>query len=646
MRPVALLLLFLALPAQVLCAESARAMPPLEAMTFQPGSFVIPMDDKQFDRIGVYGLLHAVLRRGAEIFRMIQPPDAFLTTNLHPDGAVFRGGVVIIEQRFEPILNQERQSFPDVSVERLSMPFSTTRAFRINHPTKILRVVGTFGHTDETLSRMGIPFDELTKSDLAINPKAIWDYTLIVIDCPGWGGYIPDNVASELRARAQKGGEIIFTDIALEDLDRVFPNYVKVGKNYAGIWPARIHNPPAPSFDSEYPSQGWIPPPDPSEIYVYTYAHGRVVYEVTEERKNEVRILADSDSYGPAGKYAVLAFYFEYGEGLVMGLALHPQDQSISQVGEKGYYAVHAFYGNKFVHGPPPPDFTIKCSPPSATVNASKSVSYMVSIQSVSGFSESVHLSLSGLPPATSFSFSPASVTPPPGGSAQSLLTISTTEASPIGTFDLEIVGTSGEISHSCSIKLDILALIPDFTISVSPNYIELNRGESAAVAVTIGSKWGFASNVSLIAGGLPSGLEASFDPPIVNPGGGIAASSLSIKAGLTAEAGLYTITISGSGPSSAHDAFITIKVLPPKDSAFVLPLLIIVIALSVILPMALFARRRRIARAGGRPPPYPRKGKYPILGATPVRGTYGIWVSPEALKRLREAVRYRRRPS
>ena len=636
----------LALPLQALSSMwIARAMPPLEAMTFQPGSFVIPMDDKQFDRIGVYGLLHAILRRGCEIFRIIQPPDVFLRTNLHPGGEVFRGGVVIVEQRFENLVNQERQSFPDVSVERLSMPFSTTRAFRINHPTKILRVVGTFGHTDETLSRMGIPFDELTKSDLAINPKVVWDYTLIVIDCPGWGGYIPDQVASELRARAKKGGEIIFTDIALEDLDRVFPNYVKVGRNYAGVWPARIHNPPAPNFDSEYPSQGWIPPPDPGEIMVYTYAHGRVVYEIAEEHRGDVRILADSDSYGPAGRYAVLAFYFEYGEGLVMGLALHPQDQSISQVGEKGYYAVHAFYGNKFVHGPPPPDFVIKCSPPSATVNASKSVSYTVTIQSISGFNETVHLSLGGLPSAASSSFSPPSVAPPPGGSAQSILTISTTEASPIGTFDLEVIGRSGDIVHSCPIKLAIVALIPDFALSVDPNYIELNRGESATASITVGSKWGFASNVSLSASGLPSGLEASFNPPIVNPGGAIASSTLLIKASLTAEAGLYTIGISGSGPSSTRYSSITVRVLPPKDSGIILPLMVMIIALSAILPMAFFARRRRGPRAARGPPLYGGRGrKYPILGATPIRGMYRLWVSPEALKRLREDLMYRRR--
>jgi len=619
-------------------------MPTLEAMVFQPGSFVIPMDDKQFDRIGVYGLLHAILRRGGEIFRIIQPPDSFLSTNVHPDGAIFSGGVVIIEQRLEGLVNQERQAFPDVSVERLSMPFPTSRAFRINHPTKILRVVGTFGHTDETLSRMGIPFDELTKSDLAINPKVVWNYTLIVIDCPGWGGYIPDQVAGELRARAQRGGEIIFTDIALDDLGLVFPNYVKVGKNYAGVWPARIHNPPAPDFDSEYPSQGWIPPPDPSEIAVYTYAHGRVVYEIAEERRGDVRILADSNSYGPAGRYAVLAFYFEYGEGLVMGLALHPQDQSITQVGEKGYYAVHAFYGNKFVHGPPPPDFTIKCSPPSATVNASKSASYLISVQSVSGFNESVNLSLLGLPPGISSSFSPTSVAPPSGGSAQSLLTISTTEASPIGEFDFEVVGTSGELVHSCWAKLAVVALIPDFTISVTPNHLELNRGESAIATVTIGSKWGFASNVSLTAQGLPSGLEASFDPVVVNPGGGAVASTISIKAGLTAEAGLYTITISGSGPSSAHDSSMTVKVLPPKDSS-ILPIFIMIIALSIILPIAFFAMRRRALGAGRRPPPYgPRRGKYPILGAVPVRGTYRIWASPEAWRRLRESLRYGRR--
>jgi hypothetical protein len=72
---------------------------------------------------------------------------------------------------------------------------------------------------------------------------------------------------------------------------------------------------------------------------------------------------------------------------------------------------------------------------------------------------------------------------------------------------------------------------------------------------------------------------------------------------------------------------------------------MVMIIALSAILPLAFFAKKRRGPRAARGPPLYGGRGrKYPILGATPIRGMYRLWVSPEALKRLREDLMYRRR--
>jgi hypothetical protein len=80
---------------------------------------------------------------------------------------------------------------------------------------------------------------------------------------------------------------------------------------------------------------------------------GYVVSSVPSGRVNDVRILADSKTFGTSGnQYAILAFYIEYGLGTVEGLAFHPQQQSKSNVGDNGYYAPYQFYGNMFVYGP------------------------------------------------------------------------------------------------------------------------------------------------------------------------------------------------------------------------------------------------------------------------------------------------------
>ncbi|HXJ94422.1 MAG TPA: choice-of-anchor D domain-containing protein [Terriglobia bacterium] len=72
-------------------------------------------------------------------------------------------------------------------------------------------------------------------------------------------------------------------------------------------------------------------------------------------------------------------------------------------------------------------DFAVMASPSSATVVAGNSLSLTVTVTPKSGFSAAVALSCSGLPPLSSCSASPASVTPNGTTSATAMLTISTT---------------------------------------------------------------------------------------------------------------------------------------------------------------------------------------------------------------------------
>ena len=97
-------------------------------------------------------------------------------------------------------------------------------------------------------------------------------------------------------------------------------------------------------------------------------------------------------------------------------------------------------------------DFSISAPSPE-TVHRGSSVSFLVTITPLSGFSGSVSLSVTGLPSRSSASFSPASAS---GPSWTSSLKITTSSKTPTGTKTLTIKGTSGSLSHTTTVQLTV----------------------------------------------------------------------------------------------------------------------------------------------------------------------------------------------
>jgi hypothetical protein len=101
-------------------------------------------------------------------------------------------------------------------------------------------------------------------------------------------------------------------------------------------------------------------------------------------------------------------------------------------------------------------DFSVVATPTAATVKHAKSAQFNVNVGPVAGAdSSAVTLSCSGLPTAAGCSFSPLSVIPGSSG-ANSALTLSTSGNTPRGTFNLQIVGTSGSTQHSATVQLTV----------------------------------------------------------------------------------------------------------------------------------------------------------------------------------------------
>jgi hypothetical protein len=109
--------------------------------------------------------------------------------------------------------------------------------------------------------------------------------------------------------------------------------------------------------------------------------------------------------------------------------------------------------------GVPPPinDFSIAASPSSVSVVQGQAVSTTISTAVVSGSTQAVALSASGLPAGTSAVFNPASVS----AGAGSTLTLTTSSGTPTGSTSITVTGTGSSATHSTTVSLSVSAPPP-----------------------------------------------------------------------------------------------------------------------------------------------------------------------------------------
>src|SRR5439155_16837023 len=102
----------------------------------------------------------------------------------------------------------------------------------------------------------------------------------------------------------------------------------------------------------------------------------------------------------------------------------------------------------------PAADFSLSMAPASRTANPGDAVNYTVTATPVGGFTGSISLSVSGASNDTTSSFAPPSISIADASAKSSTLTISTTAASPPGTYPLTLTATSGNLQHFASAQL------------------------------------------------------------------------------------------------------------------------------------------------------------------------------------------------
>jgi hypothetical protein len=106
--------------------------------------------------------------------------------------------------------------------------------------------------------------------------------------------------------------------------------------------------------------------------------------------------------------------------------------------------------------GPPPPDFTVSCSPSSLSAPQGGSDTSTCTVTSLNGFNSAVTLSCIGQPAGVSCGFVPNPVTPPSNGNTSSALTVNVGGATATGTYNFQVQGTSGATIHGANITLTV----------------------------------------------------------------------------------------------------------------------------------------------------------------------------------------------
>jgi len=363
------------------------------------------MDDKQADRIAVYGMVHELLVAGVPVLRVITPPAAFYKTVAHEDGVEFEGGPFVVWGGYRQAFQTAAANHASVSFDEMKNTVIQRNVLIIVRPTEILLIKGwndftgselNFGKTEVALEAMGIPYDRMDRRAIESSPNRILNYDLVVLDCPAWyPTTIPSAVLEHLRVFLEGGGTIVLTDRGLVHASQIIPGRVGLDSTKSWTGGATIRDRKGALSQSFGPENVLVHTPDIT---------GRIMTSAVPGSQ----ILLDTFEYpvGPRGEpgYRILAASFEAGNGTVIGFAYHPAEQPADS-----FNYTSALYGNVFVHStslllpsipnppsvfgagsalPPPPNPPPPPPPPSLAVPASSSVGSLFAGFAIVGMAE------------------------------------------------------------------------------------------------------------------------------------------------------------------------------------------------------------------------------------------------------------------
>lgn len=219
---------------------------------------------------------------------------------------------------------------------------------------------------------------------------------------------------------------------------------------------------------------------------------------------------------------------------------------------------------------PPVPDFSLGLNPSSISITPGGTAQTVLSVTALNGFSSSVSVQFSGLPAGVTTSAPTYTVS---AGSPQTV-TFTAAGNAAATTATLVATGTSASLTHTVNLNVQITAPPPppDFSLGLSPASIAVAPGGSAQTAVSLAALNGFSSSTSVQISGLPAGVTASSSSLTVSAG---SPQTVTFSAASSAEATIATVAFTGTSGSLTHTTNLALQVNPrpfPGDVFMRLP--------------------------------------------------------------------------
>jgi hypothetical protein len=204
-------------------------------------------------------------------------------------------------------------------------------------------------------------------------------------------------------------------------------------------------------------------------------------------------------------------------------------------------------------------DFSLEGVDTPKTVSPGDMTEFHVSV--IGPTSKWVSLSVGGIPPGASASFSGGAEIAAPGQRTETRLTISTSETTPLGTYTLTLKGSNGTFSHEALVTLVVNRSF-DFTLQpLTPSQV-LVPGSSAPFIVVARLISGTAKPVMMTVEGLPQAATSSFSINPVTPVAGAGSLSvLTIGWNSALSAGSYSLKIVGTSGALRRETSVTLHV-------------------------------------------------------------------------------------
>ena len=197
------------------------------------------------------------------------------------------------------------------------------------------------------------------------------------------------------------------------------------------------------------------------------------------------------------------------------------------------------------------PDFSLSESPATIMLYPCSSNSMGITVTGHRGFTGSVYLTPSNLPPGVTAVFGTN-----PINSATSL-TLTASCSAPGGTALTAVTGTSGSLTSTIYVPVSVQG----FSLSAKPASLTVAQNSSGTTAISVANVLGgpYYGSVSLAASGLPPGVTASFSPnPLTST------SVLTLAAGKSAAAGTYNVTVTGTAGQQTATTVVALTICAP----------------------------------------------------------------------------------